>query len=128
MSQFVVQVPETPSVPVEGSEACFPVRRIYCVGRNYADHAVEMGGTGRESPFFFMKLADAVVPVGAGRGEMKQQRRPWCISKGFDQSAPLAPITPAGVGAAIKPGDVSTVWDEGLVPFTLRIGTLPGGA
>jgi fumarylpyruvate hydrolase len=44
----------------------FPVHRIYCVGRNYVDHAIEMGGTGREPPFFFMKPADAVLPVSAG--------------------------------------------------------------
>jgi fumarylpyruvate hydrolase len=43
------------------------VHRIYCVGRNYAEHAVEMGFTGREPPFFFMKPADAVVPVAEGR-------------------------------------------------------------
>ena len=52
---------ELPSVPVVGSEARFPVRRIYCVGRNYAEHAREMGGNPeREPPFFFMKPADAV--------------------------------------------------------------------
>jgi fumarylpyruvate hydrolase len=44
----------------------FPVRRIYCVGRNYAEHAQEMGFTGREPPFFFMKPADAVVNVADG--------------------------------------------------------------
>jgi fumarylpyruvate hydrolase len=50
-----------PSVPVVGSEAQFPVRRVYCVGRNYAEHAREMGGNpDREPPFFFMKPADAV--------------------------------------------------------------------
>ena len=53
---------ELPSVPVVGSEARFPVRRIYCVGRNYAEHAREMGGNpDREPPFFFMKPADAVL-------------------------------------------------------------------
>ncbi|NDY92211.1 fumarylacetoacetate hydrolase family protein [Ideonella livida] len=44
----------------------FPVHRVYCVGRNYAEHAVEMGATGREPPFFFLKPADCVVPVAAG--------------------------------------------------------------
>ena len=53
------------TVPVVGGGE-FPVHRIYCVGRNYADHAVEMGFTGREPPFFFMKPADAVVPVAVG--------------------------------------------------------------
>ena len=54
------------SVPVAGSAQRFPVHRIYCVGRNYAEHAKEMGFTGREPPFFFMKPADAVLPVAAG--------------------------------------------------------------
>ena len=125
------------------------MRRIYCVGRNYVEHAQEMGFTGREPPFFFMKPADAVVPVAEGetgvvdypsltknlhheielvvaigkggrniaaadafkhiygyavgldmtrrdlQGEMKKQGRPWCIGKGFDQSAPIGPIHPA---------------------------------
>ena len=53
-------------VPVNGSTDCFPVHRIYCVGRNYEEHAKEMGFTGREAPFFFMKPADALVVVAAG--------------------------------------------------------------
>jgi fumarylpyruvate hydrolase len=54
-----------PAVPVTGSEAQFPVRRIFCVGRNYAEHAREMGGNPeREPPFFFMKPADAIVTGG----------------------------------------------------------------
>ena len=52
------------SVPVAGSAARFPVRRVYCVGRNYADHAKEMGADTREPPFFFSKPADALVPGG----------------------------------------------------------------
>ncbi|MBS0466013.1 MAG: fumarylacetoacetate hydrolase family protein [Proteobacteria bacterium] len=61
-------IPPTPqaSVPVLGSDARFPVHRIYCVGRNYVEHAKEMGFTGREPPFFFLKPADAVLPVNAG--------------------------------------------------------------
>jgi fumarylpyruvate hydrolase len=54
-----------PAVPVAGSDAQFPVRRIFCVGRNYAEHAREMGGNPeREPPFFFMKPADAIVTNG----------------------------------------------------------------
>ncbi|SBT03395.1 Acylpyruvase FAHD1, mitochondrial [Candidatus Accumulibacter aalborgensis] len=52
------------SVPVVGSDDLFPVRRVYCVGRNYADHAAEMGADSREPPFFFSKPADALVPGG----------------------------------------------------------------
>jgi fumarylpyruvate hydrolase len=62
-----VITPPTPvSVPVAGGDD-FPVHRIYCVGRNYAEHAQEMGFTGREPPFFFLKPADAVVPVAEGQ-------------------------------------------------------------
>ncbi len=52
-----------PTVPVEGSSDVFPVRRILCVGRNYAAHAREMGADTRDPPFFFAKPADAIVPV-----------------------------------------------------------------
>lgn len=62
---FVIDPPPVVSVPVAGGGS-FPVHRIYCVGRNYAEHAQEMGFTGREPPFFFMKPADAVVPVAEG--------------------------------------------------------------
>ena len=55
------------AVPVAGSQDSFPVRRVYCVGRNYAAHALEMGfDPDREPPFFFCKPADAVVPVAEG--------------------------------------------------------------
>ena len=63
---FVFNPPATVSVPVAGG-GDFPVHRIYCVGRNYAEHAVEMGFSGREPPFFFLKPADALVPVAAGQ-------------------------------------------------------------
>eukprot|EP01137_Pigoraptor_chileana_P033062 Opistho-2@23434 len=66
-SEFVFAPPATVSVPVAGQPARFPVHRIYCVGRNYEDHAKEMGFTGREPPFFFMKPADALVTVDAGQ-------------------------------------------------------------
>lgn len=54
-----------PTVPVEGSDAVFPVRRILCVGRNYAAHRREMGGDDRDPPFFFAKPADAIAPLAA---------------------------------------------------------------
>ena len=56
---------QNPSVAIVGRPERFPVNRIYCVGRNYAAHAKEMGGTERESPFFFSKPANAVVENGA---------------------------------------------------------------
>jgi len=54
------------SIPVVGKAARFPVHRIYCVGRNYEEHAKEMGFTGREPPFFFLKPTDSLVVVNAG--------------------------------------------------------------
>lgn len=64
MTEFVIAVPQTPSLAVEGQSARFPLRRVYCVGRNYSEHAREMGhDPDREPPFFFSKPADAVVPA-----------------------------------------------------------------
>ena len=64
MSEYVITAPAAPSVAVAGSQARFPVRRVFCVGRNYAAHAREMGSDpNREPPFFFTKPADAVVPA-----------------------------------------------------------------
>ncbi|MEM7016498.1 MAG: fumarylacetoacetate hydrolase family protein [Pseudomonadota bacterium] len=62
---FVIDPAPQVSIPVSGSNANFPVNNIYCVGRNYADHAIEMGGDpNREPPFFFMKPAYAISPNG----------------------------------------------------------------
>lgn len=137
-------IPTTPQLPILGSELLFPVRRVYCVGRNYAAHAKEMGHDERELPFFFTKPADSLViapkvlsypPMtnelhhevelviaiskelveadehqaadsiyGYALGidltkrdlqaEAKQKGRPWDLSKGFDQSAPITAIQP----------------------------------
>jgi fumarylpyruvate hydrolase len=157
---YVFQPAPAVSVPVVGRAERFPVRRIYCVGRNYVEHAQEMGFTGREPPFFFLKPADAAVVVEAGKtatmaypsltknfhheielvacigkggknikaadakkhifgyavgldmtrrdlqGEMKKQGRPWCIGKGFDQSAPIGPITPAEQAGDIENAEI----------------------
>ena len=156
----VIPTPAVPTVPVS-SGGVFPVRRIYCVGRNYVEHALEMGFSGREPPFFFMKPGDAVVPVAEGetgvidypsltqnlhheielvvaigkggrniaaaeafqhiygyavgldmtrrdlQGEMKKQGRPWCIGKGFDQSAPIGPIHPAAATGELSRGAIT---------------------
>ena len=157
---YVIALPVPTSVAVVGQTARFPVRRVYCVGRNYEEHAKEMGFTGREPPFFFMKPGDAVVAVEAGQtgsirypsltgnlhheielvaaiglgganisakdamkhiygyavgldmtrrdlqGEMKKQGRPWCIGKGFDESAPMGPITPAAQAGDIEHAEI----------------------
>ena len=65
-TSYVFTPPATVSVPVVGSSQRFAVHRVYCVGRNYEEHAKEMGFTGREPPFFFLKPTDAVVVVDAG--------------------------------------------------------------
>jgi fumarylpyruvate hydrolase len=143
--EFVIPPPPISSVAVAGTNARFPVRRIICVGRNYAAHAREMGrDPDREPPFFFLKPADTVVDDGAtvpyppetknfhfeielvvaiGKQgfdipaesaldhvygyavgidltrrdlqlQAREQGRPWDWGKGFDRSAPIAPIHP----------------------------------
>ncbi|HBI82868.1 MAG TPA: 5-carboxymethyl-2-hydroxymuconate isomerase, partial [Alcaligenaceae bacterium] len=67
MADYVVTPPAVVGLPVVGTSKLFPVRRVYCVGRNYAEHAKEMGFTGREDPFFFCKPADALIPVASGQ-------------------------------------------------------------
>ncbi|MDB5511908.1 MAG: uncharacterized protein JWR08_1391 [Enterovirga sp.] len=63
---YVFDPSPVPTLGVEGEAARFPVHRVYCVGRNYAEHAREMGGDpNREPPFFFMKPADALIQAGA---------------------------------------------------------------
>ncbi len=65
-SEFVIPAPEIPSVAVRGSDRRFPVHRIYCVGRNYAAHAIEMGhDPDREPPFFFQKNPDTLLASGS---------------------------------------------------------------
>ena len=157
---YVITPPIQAAVPVVGG-GLFPVHRIYCVGRNYAEHAQEMGFTGREPPFFFLKPADALVPVADGavgdidyppltanlhheielvvaigtggrniaaadaaqhiwgyavgldmtrrdlQNEMKKQGRPWCIGKGFDQSAPIGPIHPIKATGELATGVIT---------------------
>ena len=64
-SNFVITPPQQASLAVLGSDARFPVRRIFCVGRNYAEHIREMGNDERDPPFFFCKPADAVMDSGS---------------------------------------------------------------
>ncbi|MGF1608786.1 MAG: fumarylacetoacetate hydrolase family protein [Kiloniellales bacterium] len=64
---YIIDAPAVPALPVKGSDKLFPVHRIYCVGRNYAEHAIEMGhDPSKEPPFFFQKNPDNLV---AGGGE-----------------------------------------------------------
>ena len=65
MSTYVIDQPQVTAIPVRGSDALFPIRRIYCIGRNYAAHTIEMGGDpDREEPFFFQKNAQNADPSG----------------------------------------------------------------
>ncbi|WP_094463803.1 fumarylacetoacetate hydrolase family protein [Pannonibacter phragmitetus] len=65
MTSFVIDVPKIPALPVAGTDALFPVRRVYCIGRNYAAHAVEMGhDPSKEPPFFFQKNPDNLDASG----------------------------------------------------------------
>ena len=75
----VIPMPVPAVVPVAGG-GVFPVRRIYCVGRNYVEHAQEMGFTGREPPFFFMKPGDAVVPVARRPALAVVEHRPASLA------------------------------------------------
>ncbi len=62
---YVISPPSIPSLPVQGTSDTFPVRRIYCIGRNYAEHAIEMGhDPNKEPPFFFQKNPDNLLPAG----------------------------------------------------------------
>jgi fumarylpyruvate hydrolase len=66
MSAYAFPPLAVPTLPIVGSDALFPVHRIYCVGRNFADHAIEMGGDpSKEAPFFFQKNPDTLVHSGA---------------------------------------------------------------
>ncbi len=65
MANFVIDAPESVALPVAGTDALFPVRRVYCIGRNYAAHAIEMGhDPDREPPFFFQKNPNNLDPSG----------------------------------------------------------------
>ena len=63
--RYVIDPPPQPAIAVAGTDALFPVRRVWCLGRNYVEHIREMGQDERAPPFFFAKPADAVVPDGA---------------------------------------------------------------
>ena len=65
MSTYVIDQPDVTAIPVRGTDASFPIRRIYCIGRNYAAHTIEMGGDpDREEPIFFQKNAPNAATTG----------------------------------------------------------------
>jgi fumarylpyruvate hydrolase len=100
---YVLPPPPVTSLPVQGSDARFPVRRIFCVGRNYEEHAREMGADTREPPFFFTKPADALVTDGMGA--------PWpSATQDLHHEAELVVALGAG-GVDVSPDDaLSLVW------------------
>ena len=109
----VLPVPAAAAVPVTGgaSGASFPVHRIYCVGRNYVEHAKEMGFTGREPPFFFLKPADAIVPIA--EGSVGRMRYP-SLTKDLHHEVELVVAIGKG-GRAIKAADaMKHVWGYGI--------------
>lgn len=158
MSAFAIPIWDQPALPVVGADAAFPVRRIYCVGRNYAAHAREMGhDPDREPPFFFAKPADSIVPNGGDvaypvatknlhpeielvvalgqggwnipvadandciygygvgldltrrdmQGVAKDMGRPWDLSKGFDNAAPMTAIRPVSDTGILETGAIT---------------------
>lgn len=103
---LVIPAPQAVTVPVVGGGA-FPVRRVYCVGRNYVEHAQEMGHTGREPPFFFMKPADTLVTVAEGEtGEIDYPT----LTANFHHEIELVVAIGTG-GANIKAADAAAhIW------------------
>src|ERR1700732_4794327 len=89
---FVIPEPPRAAIPVEGSHELFPVRRIFCVGRNYAEHVREMGG---DPSHVYGYAAGLDMTRRDLQAEAKKGGRAWDMSKGFDFSAPIGEIVPA---------------------------------
>ena len=108
MSSYVITAPVQPSLAVAGSSERFPIRRVFCVGRNYGAHAREMGSDpSREPPFFFTKPADAVVPAS---GAVPYPP----ATQDLHHEVELVVALGAG-GADIDPGDaMALVWGYGV--------------
>ena len=107
-AEFVIAAPKVNSIAVEGDSRRFPVNRIYCVGRNYADHAREMGhDPDREPPFFFMKPATSIVTDG------KDMQYPSLTQ---DLHHEIEMVVAIGIGGSnIAPADaLKHVWGYGV--------------
>ena len=103
---FAIPAWELPTIPVVGRNERFPVRHIYCVGRNYAEHAKEMGGdAAKEPPFFFTKPADAIAPVVAP--EVGRVRYPLG-TKNYQHEIELV-VAIGGRGAELDPGQTQAL-------------------
>ncbi|PXW94976.1 fumarylpyruvate hydrolase [Sphaerotilus hippei] len=110
--ELVIEAVEPTTLPVVGTHQRFPVRRIWCVGRNYAAHAREMGSDPtREPPFFFAKPTDAVLPVEAGSvGEMSY---PPQTANLHHEVELVAAIGKAGADIAVEQA-LEHVWGYGI--------------
>ena len=103
---FAIPAWELPTIPVVGRNERFPVRHIYCVGRNYAEHAKEMGGdAAKEPPFFFTKPADAIAPVVAP--EVGRVRYPLG-TKNYQHEIELV-VAIGGRGVELDPGQTQAL-------------------
>ncbi len=138
MLDFVIPPPVTPSLAVAGSAEHlpperFPIRRVFCVGRNYAAHAREMGqDPDREPPFFFMKPADAVVPAEgiiayppATRDLQHEVEMVVALKAGGSNIAPehaLALVWGYGVGLDLTLRDLQAVAKDMRRPWDLSKG------
>jgi fumarylpyruvate hydrolase len=125
---FVIDAPLRASIPIAGSNDRFPVRRIFCVGRNYADHAREMGADPeREPPFFFSKPTDAAFAAIEGAPHADGSRGAAGVvpypSATADLQHEIELVVAIGVGGtSIAPGDaLAHVWGYGVgVDLTRR--------
>src|SRR5437879_1769626 len=118
-----------PALPVAGSAEQFPVRRIFCVGRNYAEHQKEMGGDGRETPFFFLKSEFALIVRGGEGQRAALGDMIWSVPEQIaflSEHYTLEPGdiiftgTPAGVGP-VKPGDELLAGIDGVTELKVKI-------
>jgi fumarylpyruvate hydrolase len=133
MSDFTIAPPPVPSLAIAGSSARFALRRVFCVGRNYAAHAREMGkDPSREPPFFFMKPADAVVPAAgtlpfprATHDLHHEVEMVVALGAGGSDVAPehaLALVWGYGVGLDLTKRDVQAAAKELARPWDLAKG------
>jgi len=114
-----------PVLPVAGGGPGFPVARIFCVGRNYADHAAEMGAeVDREAPFYFTKSAHAVLPPGAampyppGTADLHHEvELVACLTAPVDPAAPLAAVGFYAVGLDMTRRDLQAAAKEKRRPW-----------
>ena len=121
MSDFIFTPPATVGIPIKGSNKVFPVHRIYCVGRNYANHAIEMGhDPSKEAPFFFQKNPDNLVFDGVFPYPPKSHDVEHEIELVLQAGDIIMTGTPAGVGPVQK-GDELIGHIDGLDDLVVKV-------